>query len=271
MNKYKYIFLLTDYKGNFGSHWKADPYRSGFDLKLVKNEFNKNGYKIIITSFEEIFNNNKEINGIVLYTSTEDIGYHYKDFIEDVIYGLEIRGVNIIPSYEYLKATNNKVFMEILGKIRFSKTDTSGSKIYGTLENLLNDSNKFNFPVVIKKPAGAMSKGVFLANNFKELKLLAAKVSRTPNFFSETKDYLRKFFHKGYRTESRYRKKFITQNFIPNLQNDWKVLIFGDKFFIFSRPVRKNDFRASGSGSDNYSFGSIRKLSIRIWCISRRN
>ena len=87
MNKYKYIFLLTDYKGNFGSHWKADPYRSGFDLKLVKNEFNKNGYKIIITSFEEIINNNKEINGIVLYTSTEDIGYHYKDFIEDIIYG----------------------------------------------------------------------------------------------------------------------------------------------------------------------------------------
>lgn len=44
------------------------------------------------------------------------------------------------------------------------------------------------------------------------------------------------------------REKMIIQNFIPNLQNDFKVLVFGEKYYILQRNVRKNDFRASGSG-----------------------
>ena len=32
------------------------------------------------------------------------------------------------------------------------------------------------------------------------------------------------------------------------MNNDWKILIFGDRYYILYRGVRKNDFRASGSG-----------------------
>jgi hypothetical protein len=35
---------------------------------------------------------------------------------------------------------------------------------------------------------------------------------------------------------------------IPGLENDWKILCFGDKFFVLRRANRDNDFRASGSG-----------------------
>ena len=49
--------------------------------------------------------------------------------------------------------------------------------------------------------------------------------------------------------ESKYRNKFIIQQFIPNLQNDWKVLVYWDKIYILKRYTRKNDFRASGSGN----------------------
>ena len=34
--------------------------------------------------------------------------------------------------------------------------------------------------------------------------------------------------------------------------NDWKILIFYDKYFVIDREVRKNDFRASGSGKFFY-------------------
>ena len=51
---------------------------------------------------------------------------------------------------------------------------------------------------------------------------------------------------------SKFRKKFLVQNFIPGLKNDWKVLVYGDKLYTLNRSTRKNDFRASGSGLFNY-------------------
>ena len=38
------------------------------------------------------------------------------------------------------------------------------------------------------------------------------------------------------------------QEFIPNLKYDTRVVVIGNKAFAFRREVRKNDFRASGSG-----------------------
>jgi hypothetical protein len=36
------------------------------------------------------------------------------------------------------------------------------------------------------------------------------------------------------------------------MPNDWKILIFGSKYYILERKVRKKDFRASGSGNFSY-------------------
>ena len=54
---------------------------------------------------------------------------------------------------------------------------------------------------------------------------------------------------------SKNRKKFIVQNFISGLDNDWKILIYGKYYYVMFRPNKKNDFRASGSGHDNYIYG----------------
>ena len=58
--------------------------------------------------------------------------------------------------------------------------------------------------------------------------------------------------YRGYIKESQYRKKFIIQNFVPNLTYDWKVLIFDNKYYVLKRSTRKNDFRSSGSGIRQY-------------------
>ena len=52
--------------------------------------------------------------------------------------------------------------------------------------------------------------------------------------------------------ESRYRRKFIVQTFIEGLSNDWKVLVYGNRYYALCRSTRKNDFRASGSGMLEY-------------------
>jgi len=265
----KKIILLTDYKGNLGSKCGSIPYRSGFNKKLISDIFEKKGYYVeyIPLSYAKKIKNVKNIP--VLYTSSEDIGYHYKDYIEDIIYYLEIKGAKVIPPYKYLRANNNKVFMELLREKIFGDIKNLQSWVFGTLEEMENSIDELNFPIVIKTARGAMSKGIYLANNKKELIKKVKKISRSKYFLQDIKDKLRPLKHKGYKTESLYRKKFILQEFIPNLKNDWKVLIFGDNYFIFERPVRKNDFRASGSGQMNYLYGSRCKIPDNMLTFAR--
>lgn len=248
------IIALVDYKYNFGSKWNAVPYRSGMDKNLLKKYFTQLGYDIDFVRFSDFNHSECESNSVVIYTSSEDQRYLYKDYIEDVVLSVQEYGLNIIPKYSYLRANNNKVFMELLRSSIFSsEINNLSSNVYGTLDDL---DAKINYPIVLKEAAGAMSTGVFLARNKKEFISIANKISRTPSFKEELKDSLRPYKHKNYKKESLYRKKFITQEFIPSLKSDYKILIFGEKYYIFERPVRKNDFRASGSGNTNYIYGS---------------
>lgn len=250
------LYLLTDYKGFFGSKWDAYPYRSGMNLSELRREFEGLGFNAIFLSFAEAANKNCINSGdIVVYTSSEDMGFKYKSFIEDVILYLSEKRSKVIPSFLILRATNNKVLMELLRKgLAISNDEYINTKVYGTLEESI--STKRDFPVVIKTAAGAMSKGVRLADSERDFVSIAGWASRTKNFMFEIKDKLRRLKHHGYKNESKNRDKFIVQKLIPGLKNDYKILVFGERYFIFSRPVRKNDFRASGSGFSNYKFGS---------------
>lgn len=245
------IYALTDYKGYFGSKWGANPYRSGFDKNLLKVYFNKYGYQIDFIPFKDVtFKSNLWKDNVVLYTSSEDIGLFYKSYIEDIVLGLENVGAYILPRFDFLRANNNKVYMETM-RDRILGNDLSGntSKFYGTFEELFQDIqlDNIHFPCVIKKAEGALSRGVWLINNKKELFKYAKIISRSPQFLSEIKDYVRSLRHTNYKPESRFRNKFIVQQYIPGLKNDWKVLIYGYHYYILNRGIRKNDFRASGS------------------------
>ncbi len=253
MNK---IFLLTDYKGRFGSKHFDKPYRSGMDKLLLKKYFNEAGYEPVFRNFASIdlINENYK-DEIILYTSSEDDGYYYKSYIEDIVFSLELSGARVIPSYKFLRANNNKVFMELLRNQVFNENYLE-TKIFGTVEELKDIIDTVKYPVVIKTAEGASAKGVFLANSKDELIKIAKRISRTPNLFYELWDLGRSFKHKGYLKDSKYRKKFILQSFIPDLKNDWKVYVFFDRYYIFYRPVLKHrGFRASGGGYDNYFYG----------------
>jgi glutathione synthase/RimK-type ligase-like ATP-grasp enzyme len=244
----KKILILTDYKGHFGSKHFDIPYRSGMDKVLLKDLFNLKGFDIEFEQFSQVDLRNtiKYKNSIILYTSSEDIGYHYKSYIEDVIFALSEIGANVVPSNKFMRANNNKVFMEFL-RTSILNDDKFYSHHFGSLKDLLPVIDKLEFPLVFKTAEGAAAAGVALAKNKKEL-ISIVKKNKTYNYlFEDIKEYFRSWRHKGYKRESIYRNKFILQPFIPNLKNDWKVLIFGNKYFVLSRGVRENDFRASGS------------------------
>ena len=44
----------------------------------------------------------------------------------------------------------------------------------------------------------------------------------------------------------------VIQQFVEGLKNDYKILIYSDKYYVLRRENRKNDFRASGSGLLSY-------------------
>lgn len=250
------LYILTDYKGYFGSKWGSKPYNSGFDKNLLKEEFSKNNILVEYLSFSDINEPFIYKDEYILYISSEDIGYKYKSYIEDMVYILELNGAKLLPTYKLLRANNNKVFMALLEEKLGEKWNKQlRSWVFGTQEDLQKKIHNFKYPVVVKKSEGAMSKGVFLAKNKSELISLSKKISASKNFIQDIKDRLRPFKHKNYSLNSTYRNKFVIQEFVPNLKNDWKILIFGDKYYVLTRHVKNNDFRASGS-HHNYLAGS---------------
>lgn len=252
------IYCITDYKGIFGSKFDAKPYRSGFDKNLLEHIFREHGYRLIFIEPTMISFNEEWKSRIVLYTSSEEYGLYYKDFLEDILFGLKEIGAKVIPDPIYLKANNNKVFMEIVARISLPpKIHNLKALYFGSYDEVLKAVNddRVNLPAVIKLSAGAKSRGVFMVRDKKEILAITKDISKTASLKIRVKEIIRGFLHKGYKKESFFQGKFIVQNFIPNLLNDWKVLIYGNRYFLLKRSVRKNDFRASGSGL-NYKSGS---------------
>jgi glutathione synthase/RimK-type ligase-like ATP-grasp enzyme len=255
----KSIYALTDYKGVFGSKHFDTPYRSGFEKELLIKYFAKENIKLQFIRFSDLDFKNKDFkNEIFIYTSSEDDNYLYKSFIEDLILGLELKEALVIPKFKYLRSNNNKVFMEILrDSFLFPNLSSLSAHYFGTKEEFDSVKSKIKEPFVIKTSEGASGKGVFLSKSNLDTSKYVKQVSRSKNILFELRDLGRAKKHKGYITESKYRKKFIVQEFVQGLINDWKVYVFGKRLYVFYRPVfKKRGIKASGGGYDNYFYGS---------------
>ncbi len=260
------INILINYKGFIGSKHFDEPYRSGLDKLMLSCEFKKRGYK---TSFYNINEYSKYVNNIesyIIYTSSQDFNLYYKLFIEDIIYSLKLVNFKLIVDYKYLKAHHNKVFMELLKRSFSSKFNTIHSLFFGTIEELVMDIDFITFPCILKGSEGSSGKNVYIANNRKECLKIANKISKSRILKHDIRDIFRYIKHKKYTRESTNRQKFIIQNFIPNLINDWKIYIFGKRLYVFYRPIFKHrGFRASGGGYDNYFYDQNAKYPANLF------
>ena len=252
----KIIYAVTDYNGLFGSKHNAAPYKSGMDKNKLAEHFKSLGYKLTFIHPTDISFSDDWANKPVIYTSQEDPGYIYKDFLEDIILSFETKGANLIPSYKHLRANNNKAFMHMLEEISLSDVcNIIPNKRFSTLSELKSFTD-ITYPVVIKLATGAMSQNVELVKNYNELVKFVKNNSQSFSQWNRFKEFVRSFKYTGYKKQDLIKNKYILQDFLPNLESDYKILKFDDYFYIFKRPVRDNDFRASGSGQHNYLYGS---------------
>lgn len=243
------IYLLSDYRNRF--HISVREHKDGsMDLEKLRTYFGRNGYELVIRHFEDIDFRKDDLSGqYVLYQTSEDRGLHYKGFIEDILYGLMLQGALLIPGFHFFRAHHNKVFLEILRDLSAHPSlKNIRSSRYGTLEQLLNEPCANDFPVVLKPAAGCGSNGVKLISGRKQLIGSSKSLSRTFYAVDALKDMARSFMRHGYKRSSNFRRKFIVQNYIPGLKNDFRVLVMNEKYYVLKRQNRKNDFRASGGG-----------------------
>ncbi len=242
------IFILIDYRDTFYSSTKE--VAGSMDTEKLRTLFKKRNYDVSIERFSEVdLKSTKYKNSFILYQSSEDPNIKYKDYIEDVLLGLEMRGAILIPDFYKFRAHHNKNFMEILRDVSdFRLIQNISSKKFGTLEELKKSIGSINLPAVIKPASGSRSRGIFLSNTENQTLRLAKKTSFSFSFINLKRLIKGTLSGKGYKPISNFRNKFIIQDFISGLSCDYKILVYSDRWYVLKRKNRKKDFRASGSG-----------------------
>jgi glutathione synthase/RimK-type ligase-like ATP-grasp enzyme len=247
MNTMRNILILVDDRGFFYSSTRE--VGGSMDVIKIKKKLNNLGYNVEVKKFYEINFSESYKNIIILYQSTEDPDLKYKGYIEDILLGLKNSGAILVPGFEEFRAHHNKVFMEVLRNVKgLNKKTNMNSRVYGTLEEFIEDKENHDYPLVIKSSFGSRASGVYKANSENEAIRKIKKISQTPTFIN-SKRAIKSLFNKyKYIPISNFRNKFIVQNYIPNLKGDYKILVYGNKYYPLERKNRKRDFRASGSG-----------------------
>lgn len=259
----KNILILTDHYGYTFTSLKNDVNKS-INTNKLKICLEKRGYHVRIESLHSIPDNCKTEGTFVFYPSSEVSGLFYKEYIEDVLLDLQYRGLVLLPRFELFRAHHNKVFMEMIRDSLWNeslKTIKSYS-VYGVedLNNMFSViEHCLGYPMVLKMSSGSGARGVALANTPRELKVKVRKMTSviyknysTPWYsgvmLSKIKSRIKQVMGKKVNKITYPQEKVIIQNFISNLHYDYKVLVFGNKYYTLKRLTRKNDFRASGSG-----------------------
>lgn len=248
----KEIFLVTDYRNQFYESVRS--HGASFDIERMRMYFSNMGYDLKVMQFREIDFQSNNYNGrYILYQSSEDRGLLYKDYIEDILLGFMLQSAILIPDFPKFRAHHNKAFMEILRSIHDSASvKRIASRGYGTLEEFACDIGRQPEKVVMKPSSGAQSSGVRLAEGHAAQLRYARRLSSSFNTIESIKRLVNSIIRKNYPKKSLHRRKFIVQEFLPGLDGDYKILVYGEKYYVLQRENRKNDFRASGSGKFTY-------------------
>lgn len=236
----------------------------GLDSERIKSILvSKYNFSVKIIPFKNLVDqlNIIEKDTILFYSSFYN--KEYLSYIKDTILFISSIRPDIIlsPNHKQLLALENKGFQEYYKK-ELGIMQVAG-KYYGDINDLLLDNNKIAYPFVLKLNEGALSSGVQLIHNQEELISFQETIKKRG--LKEKASYLlnkRNSFKKdsnlepvGYLLEKNFkdffqkRKPVVIQAFVPDLECDYKVLVFGEKYFVLRRKTRKNDFRASGSGN----------------------
>lgn len=194
-------------------------------------------------------------------------------FAKQLLTSLELKGLEVFPNY-----LTGWHFDDKLGqKYLFESLKIPHVATFGFVEKnaALQWATSTTFPKVFKLRRGAGSRNVWLVNSqqeaIKTINKAFGKGFRQYDVWGGIKENVRKFrlgtgksieILKSIahiyvplqleKSQGRERGYAYFQDFIPANNFDIRVIVIGNKAFAIKRHVRKNDFRASGSGFIEY-------------------
>ncbi len=255
----KELYILTDGDGDFLVSMEDLVHFTSMDVPKMKALFEKSGFTVQVKKFGELDLGQDFRGRHVVYQTSEKKGPFYKHYVEDVVYFLERHGAILLPPFGHLKAHHNKCYMEMMRRdFRNPELKSLQAWCFGSVEEAVAGMPS-RFPVVLKQVAGSGSEGVYLARNAEEYGRHARAISQTslgPGWPEVAKEGIKQAIRKGlspvvakYRkTDPPVRQPVVVQEFLPGLAGDYKVVVFGGKYYILYRQNREGDFRASGGG-----------------------
>lgn len=234
----------------------------GLDYKLIQSELEaKYNAKVTVISFEKLKESLHEIaqNSVLFYSSVYNP--EYLRFIQDTVKYIAIKRPDIvlIPDENQLNSLDNKGYQELYKNLL--GIDNVAGKYYGDIDEVIIENNLV-FPFVLKQLKGALSSGVRLIKNEQELANFRHQVKKKSlkdkaayglnkrNSFKKDSNLspVTHLLKQNFEDVFSKRVPVVVQKFVSDLECDYKVLVFGDKYFVVRRGIRENDFRASGSG-----------------------
>ncbi|WP_143414825.1 hypothetical protein [Geobacillus sp. E263] len=224
------------------------------NIEILKTSLLQLNWNVSVMTFDNFINNFNNINYIngtyFIYASSQYESY--QSYIEDILLYIQNNGGILIPNFNIFRSHENKFFQELVK--RNLTVNTPKSYLVGTIEEGIEILKNIDYPIIAKEPSGFGSKGVYQINNEQQgINFLNRKMISGVNLFSY---YGLRNLYVRFKYKGKYPKKIgklIFQEKIEQVDHDWKVLVFENKCFCLKRSVRKNDFRASGSGIFDFS------------------
>ena len=212
---------------------------------------------------------------------------NFKDllFAKQLLYSLETAGKRVFPDFKSNWHFDDKIGQKYL--FEAFNIPHAPTYIFYNKQDALKWVEKTNFPKVFKLRCGAGSLNVNIIHS-KKAAIKKIKVAFGKGFFLfDRSEYLREIirhYKNGKDTllsilktliriiiqsdNSRMQKKekgyIFFQEFVSTKGFDIRVVVIGEKAFALKRNVRKNDFRASGSGDFTFNIDEIPISAIKI-------
>ena len=205
-------------------------------------------------------------------------------FAKQLLYSVEASGKKVFPDYKSVWHFDDKIGQKYL--FEALKIPSVDSYVFYDRKTAEQWAQNVEHPVVFKLRGGAGSVNVKLSKTkkqtldlihkaftsgfkhsslipFKEIlsKYKENKVDIKFVFKSLVRQYIPTEFSKVSGKEIGY---IYFQRFIPNNDSDIRVIVIDGKAFAIKRMVRKNDFRASGSGDIFYEQSLFDKETINL-------
>jgi len=226
-------------------------------------------YKIVNCYSSDIIEQLKGCDGLMWHWYQAD--YKAVLFARQLIYSVEAMGLRVFPDSNTCWHFDDKVGQKYL--LEAVNAPLVPSYVFYDKQEAMNWIAHTDFPKVFKLRGGAGSSNVQLVKNEQQAKKLCRQAfgkgfKPVAGYFSDYKTKAKKIksvsvlieklkrlpqcLYGTYITNmSMHREKGYVyfQDFVPGNDYDTRIIVIGEKAFAMRRYVRKNDFRASGSGA----------------------